>query len=345
MKTIDLALLGLGNVGKAFAHLLTEKKTDVQDDYGVTPRITAIATGSHGVCIDPNGIDEQKLLNLLNSSETLNLKVLDKAGFEGDTYDYIQQVPAQIMVETTPVNPRSGLPALDYLRAGAKQGMHLITANKGPVVYGFGELTELTRQNERLFRFESAVMDGAPIFSLFRGPLAGAKLHGFYGILNSCTNLLLDRMRAGETLDEAIAYGASIGITETDPSNDVDGWDAAIKVAALVTVLMGIPLTPQEVDRIGIRGITPEMIAAAKASGERWKLVCSAENQPDGVTARVAPQRVSSDSPLYSVNGTSSFCQFKLDVLPGLGILESDPGPETTAYGLLADFLNILEVV
>ncbi|HQA28490.1 MAG TPA: homoserine dehydrogenase, partial [Brevefilum fermentans] len=60
--------------------------------------------------------------------------------------------------------------------------------------------------------------------------------------------------------------------------------------------------------------------------------------------ARVAPQRVSPESPLYSVTGTSSFCEFKLDVLPGLGILESDPGPETTAYGLLADFLNILEV-
>jgi homoserine dehydrogenase len=146
-------------------------------------------------------------------------------------------------------------------------------------------------------------------------------------------------------LEEAIEYGNSIGITETDPSNDIDGWDASIKVAALVTVLMGIPLTPQDVDRTGIRGITPEMIADAKAAGERWKLVCSVENVHGQIAARVAPKRVGPESPLFSVNGTSSFCQFKLDVLPGLGVLESDPGPETTAYGLLADMLNILEVV
>jgi len=156
--------------------------------------------------------------------------------------------------------------------------------------------------------------------------------------------LLLELMAGGKTLEEAIAYGQSMGITETDPSNDVDGWDAAIKVAALVTVLMGTPLTPQEVDRTGIRGITPEMMSTAEAAGERWKLVCSAERMDGAIAARVAPERVAPESPLYSVNGTSSYCQFKLDVLPGLGILESDPGPETTAYGLLADFLNILEV-
>ncbi len=149
----------------------------------------------------------------------------------------------------------------------------------------------------------------------------------------------------GEGLEEAIDYGRSIGITETDPSNDVDGWDAAIKVAALVTVLMGVSITPQEVDRTGIRGVTPQMIAEAQAKGERWKLVCSADYVDGRIITKVAPQRVGPDSPLYSVNGTSSFCQFNLDVLPGLGILESDPGPETTAYGLLADFLNILEVI
>jgi homoserine dehydrogenase len=82
-----------------------------------------------------------------------------------------------------------------------------------------------------------------------------------------------------------------------------------------------------------------------KAAGERWKLVCSAQRLGEGIAAKVAPQRVRAGLSPVQVNGTSSYCQFKLDVLPGLGILESDPGPETTAYGMLADFLNILEVV
>ena len=84
-------------------------------------------------------------------------------------------------------------------------------------------------------------------------------------------------MENGETFDEAVKYCQSIGVAETDPSNDVDGWDAAIKVAALITVLMDAPFTPQEVNRTGIRGITPEMIRSAKEKGQRWKLVASAE--------------------------------------------------------------------
>jgi len=84
------------------------------------------------------------------------------------------------------------------------------------------------------------------------------------------------------------------------------------------------------------------MIRDALKAGERWKLVCSAHLDGDGVKARVAPQRVNAHSPLYSINGTSSFVQFEMDTLPGLGILESNPGPETTAYGLLADLINAL---
>jgi homoserine dehydrogenase len=149
-------------------------------------------------------------------------------------------------------------------------------------------------------------------------------------------------MEEGRTFEEAVAHAQSIGIAETDPSADIDGWDAAIKVAALATVLMGIPLLPQDVDRRGIRQLTNEMMQAAIQAGERWKLVCSARKVGSKLEARVAPERVPPGSPLYSINGTSSYVQFDTDVLPGLGVVETNPGPETTAYGLLADMLNIL---
>jgi len=147
-------------------------------------------------------------------------------------------------------------------------------------------------------------------------------------------------MEQGKTFEEAVAYGQSVGITETDPSADIDGWDAAIKVCALSTVLMGIPLKPEEVNRTGIRGISSQMITDALKAGERWKLVCSAQRQGESIVTKVSPQRIAPSSPLYSINGTSSFVQFEMDTLPGLGILESNPGPETTAYGLLADLIN-----
>ena len=338
-----LCLVGFGNVGKAFARLLLKKKAELADKYDLSFTVTGIITGSHGRAIDPNGLDLAQALALVENGGSLD--TLDTLNTPADALAFIEHCPADFMFETTPVNPQTGQPALSHIEKALETGLHAVTANKGPVVHGYQQLTALADKMGKRFLFESAVMDGAPIFALFREPLVGANLISFHGILNSCTNLLLEMMEQDQTLEEAVAYGRSIGITETDPSNDIDGWDASIKVAALVTVLMGTPLTPQQVDRTGIRGVTPEMIAKAQAAGERWKLVCSAERQNDQIVTKVAPQRVGPDSPLFSVNGTSSYCQFQLDVLPGLGILESDPGPETTAYGLLADLLNILEVV
>jgi len=341
VKNYRLVLAGFGNVGRAFARLLIKKEEELRTKYGLTFNVTGISTGRHGSAIDQDGIDLVRALVLVESGRSLN--ELNKVVHGESTDAFIKACHGDVLFETTPVNPINGQPAIDHISTGFEQGMHVVTANKGPVVHGYQKLTELARSRNLHLMFESAVMDGAPIFSLFREPLMGAKLLGFYGILNSCTNLLLDLMAEGKTLEEAIQYGQSIGITETDPSNDVDGWDASIKVAALSTVLMLHPLTPQEVDRTGIRGISPNIIREAAMVGEKWKLVCSAGYEQGDFKAKVAPQRVGADSPLYSVNGTSSFVVFTLDVLPGLGILESNPGPETTAFGLLADFLNIVK--
>jgi homoserine dehydrogenase len=218
--------------------------------------------------------------------------------------------------------------------------MHTITANKGPVVHAYRELTDFARSKNKKFYFESTMMDGTPIFSLFRSTLPAAQLLGLHGILNSTTNLILGRMENDESFDDAVKYAQAVGLAETDPAADVDGWDAAIKVAALVSVLMDIPFTPQQVDRTGIRGITPEMIADARAQGKRWKLICSAERTSAAATGRVAPEMVSIDSMFYQVDGATSIVQFKTDVLGDLSITEKDPTPDCTAYGLLADFIN-----
>ncbi len=338
MKEYRIALVGFGNVGRAFVRLLEAKQGVLRAEHGFTTRVTGIATLRHGMAINPAGIDPAFALEIAENDG--DLTALSTSPSPASVLDFIHEVPADVLFENSPVNHHTGQPAVDHLRAALERSMHTITANKGPVVHAFDELNRLAAENGVRFLFESAVMDGAPIFSLFRGPLPAVELRGFHGILNSCTNLLLEMMEGGKSFKEAVEYGRSIGITETDPSADIDGWDAAIKVAALATVLMGRPLKPDQVEREGIRGITREMITSAMADGERWKLVCSARVVEDRIEARVNPQRVNPRSPLYSINGTSSFVQFHLDTLPGLGILESDPGPETTAYGLLADLIN-----
>jgi homoserine dehydrogenase len=342
MTHYKLALLGFGNVGQAFARLLMRKQETIRTQYDATFSVTGISTGRHGSAIVPQGIDLEQALALMDRGQSLNS--LSLVPHPKDGFDFIRRSGADVLFENTPVDYASGQPALDHLRLALKLGMHAITANKGPVVHAYRELTELAQRKGRKFYFESTVMDGAPIFSLFREALPAAHLRAFRGVLNSTTNLILSRMEAGEAFEQAVAYAQSIGIAETDPSGDIDGWDASVKVAALATVLMGIPLKPDEVDRQGIRGITPQEIARASDQGKRWKLVCSAERQGDIVHGRVAPEMVGIDSPLYGVDGTTSIVQFESDVLGLLSVIEANPGPDTTAYGLLADFINAIKV-
>lgn len=340
MAEYRLVLVGFGNVGQAFVRLLLNKREELARTYNFEFRVTGIATGRHGMAIDPEGIDLQRALDLASAGESL--ESLSATPAPDDIFDFIATCPADILFENSPVNHHNGQPSIDHIRVGLMAGMHAITANKGAVVYGYRLLTELAQAQDRRFMYESTVMDGAPIFSLFRGPLPATELRGFHGILNSTTNMVIELMESGNSFEEAIAQAQNVGIAETDPTADVEGWDAAIKVAALATVVMGESLTPDQVDRQGIRNLTPEMLLQAREAGERWKLVCRCRRNGHGLKASVAPERVSCNSPLYSIRGTSSYVEFELDALPGLGIVESDPGPETTAYGLLADCLNVL---
>ena len=338
-----LALLGFGNVGQALAEMLLEKKNDLSEDPGVYFRVVGIASGSHGAAINPRGISLDKVLKSYKTG--ISLDEISQISISGSE-DFIQKSGADILVETTPVNYQDGEPALGYIRKALEMGTHVVSANKGPVVRGYHALTKMGKRAGVPFLFESAVMDGAPVFSIARCGLPGAKVKRISGLFNSTANLILTRMETGETQEDAIAYAQSIGIAETDPSGDIDGWDAAVKVAALVTVLMDKPLTPDQVNRTGIRGITPDHILKAKENGKRWKLVCSAEidqNSPGGISASVELQQVGPDSLLYNIGGTSSVLEIETDVLEKISLIEQNPSPRTTAYGLLADMLNAIK--
>jgi homoserine dehydrogenase len=333
-----LAFLGFGNVGKALAKLLLKKEAELKQRYDIRFTVTGIATGKHGSAINHEGLDLARALTLSDYS------VLSTQTPSENSLDFIRRCGADVLFENSPVNYESGQPAVDHLKQALELGIHAITANKGPVVHAYQELTELAKSKQRKFYFESTVMDGAPIFSLYRETLPCANLLSINGILNSTTNMMLTRMEQGDSFDQAVVYCQKIGIAETDPSGDVDGWDAAVKVAALVTVMMGAPLKPDQVEKQGIRAITPEMVAKAKAEGKRYKLVCSARRVGGEIQAKVAPQLVGVDSPMFGVEGTSSIVQFETDVLGLLSVVEADPGPHTTAYGLFADFLNAVRV-
>jgi homoserine dehydrogenase len=333
-------MIGFGNVGRAFARLLEEKRETLHSQYNLNPRITGILTGSHGGALDPQGIDTHEAIALLEGGEDLTKLTATPVPEEGE--EFIRIAGAQVMLENTPVDYLSGQPAIRHIEAALSDGMHAITANKGPVVHAFQRLTQFAAERQCRFFFESTVMDGAPIFSLWRSSLPAGKLQSFRGVLNSTTNLILTLMEEDKSFEQALHVAQDIGIAETDPSGDIEGWDAAVKVAALTTVLMDQPLLPADIEREGIGDITAEHVMQATRNNMRWKLLCEAQRTDQGITASVKPVVLGQEDALFNVMGTSSAITFHSDVLGALTVLEEDPGPHTTAYGLLADLLNAI---
>jgi homoserine dehydrogenase len=330
MKQYNLCFLGFGKVGRALARLLTAKAEELRETYGIEYRITGVASRSIGWQAMADGFDPANL----GDSSTL-VSTLQSVG------DWLKEAKADVVFETTSLNPDSGQPAIDYLRSVLQSGAHAITANKGVLVYGFQELNQLARAGGKQFLFESTVLDSAPVFSLFRETLPAVKLRAFSGIFSSTTNIILETMEAGRTFDEGLKTAQDLGVTETDPSHDIDGWDATVKVCALANVLMNVPLKPAEVARSGIRELKPTQLQRARTEGKPFKLVAKATRQEDGrILATVRPEQVGALEPLGNVRGTSLAIHFELDMMPGLTITSHRPNLQSTAYGLMADFIN-----
>jgi homoserine dehydrogenase len=270
-----------------------------------------------------------------------NTSLSEQTSRTDNVSDWLKEAQPDAVFETTSLNPDSGQPAIDYIRAVLNSGAHAITANKGVLVHGYQELALLARAHSKEFLFESAVLDSAPVFSLFRETLPAVKLRGFSGLFSSTTNVIIETMEAGRSFAEGLKTAQELGVTETDASHDIDGWDATVKVCALANVFMNVPLQPAEVNREGIRDLTNRRVQAARAEGKPFKLVARAKLTGDGkVAATVRPEQISSNDPLGNVRGTSLAIHFELDMMPGLTITSHRPNLQSTAYGLLADFIN-----
>lgn len=334
-----IAMLGFGNVGRALAQLLLRKADVLRDDYGLTFTVTGIATQSRGRAINADGLDLAAALALVERGAALD--ALHAGPPVADTLALIDACPADLVMEATWLNPRTGQPATDYARAALGKGCHLVTANKGPVAFAYRELKALAEERGVGFFFESTVMDGAPVHGIGREALLATTIQRVRGVLNSTTNLILTRLEEGVPFDEAVAQAQALGVAEADPSTDLEGWDATVKIVVLANVLMGADLRPADVDRMGITGITVAEAQAAVMAGERIKLLCEAVREGDSVRASVRPVRLSLSDPLSQVSRTSSAVTFETDTLHELTLIEGDTDPTTTAYGMLVDMINI----
>jgi homoserine dehydrogenase len=299
-----------------------------------------VATRRNGWVADPDGFNPIAILNgHFPASSHQAAAVAPPQNFR----DWLERSRADVLFEASSLNAQTGQPAIDHLRAALELNAHAITANKGPIVHAFRELSALAKEKQKHFLYESTVMDGVPIFSMFPMGLPATDLRGFTGVLNSTTNVVLTEIEKGRSFDEAVRRAQVLGIAETDPAADLDGWDSAVKVAALAIVLMGVPLRLEQVQRTGIRALSEERIRSVRAAGMRYKLVCRAERRGDGADCSVKPELLLASDPLANLEGTSSAIRFDLDVF-GLSIVEQNPGIEATGYGMLADFIRAVQL-
>jgi homoserine dehydrogenase len=339
--SVALLLIGYGNVARRFVHLLDELRPALAQ-LGIHPRIIGVATGRHGSVVDEAGLEAARIDRELLSG---NSPAGSSASFISDTFARLGPAGIRVLVETTPLDVRSGEPAVAHVRAALASGAHVITANKGPAAFEYRALADEADRAGLSFLFEGAVMDGLPVFNLVRETLPAVTVSGFRGVVNSTTNYMLTAMERGDTFDAALGRMQQQGVAEADPSLDLDGWDAAAKTAALANVLLDASSTPLTVAREGIGPATGARAMAARARGRRLKLVARGSGRGPAADLRVRLEELDADDPLAILDGQANALELDTWPLGRIVITQRDGGMEKTAYALLADLATIVRRV
>jgi homoserine dehydrogenase len=331
-------LLGFGNLGRRLAEILADRAS-YPGLAGLDVSVVGITTGSRGAAVRAAGLDLGRALAEIAGQGRFGEGYPDAATLTSE--EALSELDYDVAVEMTPLDiPGRGAAAIAHVRTALARGRHAVTCNKGPIAWAFRPLRDLARETGVSFLYETTVLDGAPVFNLAQQCLRGNTILKIEGILNSTTNFVLCEMERGLSLAAAVAGAQRLGVAEADPANDLEGWDAAVKVSALANVLLDAELPPEAVERQSLAAITIEQIEDALAREHRLKLVCEAFPQNDRVIGRVRLREIPLTDPFALVEGTGSILRLTTDILGGLVLTEEDPDLSTTAYGVISDLFR-----
>ena len=327
-------------MGREFARLIHDKSELMRAAYDLEASIVGIGE-LNGSLHCPGGIDPAQAADAFER----------EGGFAGHPHlvadwqglDLVRSASADVLIETTPTEVRTGEPALSHIREALSRGMHVVSANKGPFIRAYRELTGLARENNAALKISAAAAAALPTIDVAETCLAGAEILKVEGVLNGTTNFILTRMRTnGQSYEEALAEAQSLGIAETDPTLDVEGFDTANKLALITNVCMGADLTPEDVERTGIAGMSLGEVQGASAEGKTMRLVGAAERDEAGrVSARVAPELLPPEHPLAGVEGAEKGITYTSDTMDRVTVVGGKSDPRGAAAALLKDLINI----
>jgi homoserine dehydrogenase len=317
----------------------------LRERYSVEFRVVG-AADSTGAAIDPGGFDPTALLAAKEQGRLADAPEVGRPGMPA--VELVKTVRADAVLEATPVDLRTAQPGLEVTRTALGRGMPVVLANKGPLALAYAELaalSDLTDPAAPALRFSACVGGAMPTINLGVRDLAGARVLRVEAVLNGTTQFMLRSMELGQSYQAVLADAQRRGLTETDPSLDVDGWDAAAKLVILANAVLRQPATLADVEVEGIAGVGAAALAGAAGRGERIVLLCLAQPDPaaDGrFRLSVSPTALPLDHPLARMGPDEMGVVYHTDIggRASATSLERDPVP--TAAAMLRDLLDII---
>ncbi|MCK9150663.1 homoserine dehydrogenase [Methanobacterium alcaliphilum] len=330
-----ICLMGFGAVGRGVAHVISQKNDYLKKNYGLELKLVAV-TDSSGAVINEQGINTDLLLK--TKSETGKVSDYPEYGVPHcDGMEVLDKLDYDCLIEVTPTNIEDGEPGKSLIIKAMKNNKDVVTSNKGHLALFFSEMMDLAGEKGVELKYEASVGGAMPIINFAHDTLSGCKINSILGILNGTTNFILSRMtREGSSYEQTLQEAQQLGIAETDPTQDVEGIDAACKSVILANSIMGLNYTLNDVEVEGISRITAEAIEIAKRDGYLIKLM--AEISEDSLT--VSPRLVREDSP-YAVEGTLNMATLKTDLADEVTVVGRGAGSIETASAILSDIINI----
>ncbi len=300
--TFRIGLLGRGTVGAAFEQLLPQHADRIERVTGLRPVLTGVLTRSVGSYEQILG-DSHLIVELIGGIE----------------------------------------PAQDYVLRAMRAGRHVVTANKQLLSQHGEELWDVAREHGVQLRFEGAVAGVVPVIRVLQESLAGARIDRVHGIVNGTTNFILSEMaRTGMTFKAALAEAQRLGYAEADPSEDIDGRDAAAKMAILARLAFDTPVHLDQVRYEGIEHIQPDDLEYARELGLGLKLIGTAERVQDGLSVRVHPAFLYPGHPLASVNGPFNAVTVESAAITEITMSGPGAGGPQTASAVLGDVISAM---
>ncbi len=313
MKKIRLGLIGCGRVGTAFCKLIADKASLYRQRDGLEFELAAIAV---------KHIDKER--------DSVVPKELLVQGWQ----KVIQRDDIDVVIELI----GGGGDAKDALFESVGRGHHTVTANKVAMSFNGRELTELAAAKQCGLCFEASVGSGTPVIGPIANALSANRFSKVVGILNGTTNYILSRMTEDNiSYEEALRHAIDLGFSETDPSFDVGGADAAHKLSILAAMAFGAEVLPSEIYTEGISEVTIQDIKLAASLGCVIKLLAIARRTSNGLELRVHPAMVSAKHPLASVQNEFNAFYFTGDISGEVMLYGKGAGPEPTASAVLSD--------